>query len=72
MYSTAALFAMTAAGEAAGHYLHELYYESAATILTLITLGKLLVPAETALPGPLSTGMLSPVRDASSTALSCF
>ena len=42
VYSTAALFAMTAAGEAAGHYLHELYYESAATILTLITLGKLL------------------------------
>ncbi len=46
-YSTYALFAMgdaMMAGDAAhaAHYLHELYYESAAMILTLITVGKLL------------------------------
>ena len=47
IYSTYALFAM---GEAmfsgnvahAAHYLHELYFESAAMILTLITVGKIL------------------------------
>lgn len=39
-YSTAVLYAMTAGGEAAAHGLHDLYYESAAMILTLITLGK--------------------------------
>ena len=45
LYSVCALFAMTgaqAAGEHAGHWLHELYFESAAMILTLITVGKLL------------------------------
>ncbi len=46
-YSVYALFAMTglqAQGNAAGaaHYLHEFYFESAAMILTLITVGKLL------------------------------
>ena len=43
-YSTAALFAMTAAAtpEAAAHYLHELYFETAAMILALITVGKML------------------------------
>ena len=46
-YSTYALFAMTAAqlrGEAemVMHYMHEFYFESAAMILTLITLGKML------------------------------
>lgn len=46
-YSTVALFAMTDAqsrGDATvvTAYMHELYFESAATILTLITLGKLL------------------------------
>jgi len=46
-YSTYALFAMSAALAAgdvthAAHYLHELYFESAAMILTLITVGKLL------------------------------
>ncbi len=46
-YSTYALFAMgdaMMAGDAAhaAHYLHELYFESAAMILTLITVGKLL------------------------------
>ena len=46
-YSTYALFAMTAAqaqGDlAAAHgYLHEFYFESAAMILTLITVGKML------------------------------
>lgn len=46
-YSTVALFAMTAAqvtgGEAAAsRYMDELYFESAAMILTLITLGKTL------------------------------
>lgn len=47
IYSIYALFAMTekmAAGEmmAAHHYLHEFYFESAAMIVTLITLGKML------------------------------
>ena len=39
-YSTVATFAMTQ-GHAA-HWLHELYFESAAMILTLITVGKML------------------------------
>jgi len=47
VYSTYALFAMTHAytlGDtmAAKHYLHEFYFESAAMILTLITVGKML------------------------------
>ena len=47
VYSCAALFAMSArqaAGDLSGaaHYLHELYFESAAMILALITVGKLL------------------------------
>lgn len=47
VYSTYALFAMTGAQaegnlSEAAHYLHELYFESAAMILTLITLGKML------------------------------
>lgn len=47
LYSLFALFMMTdaqAAGDSAAlmHYFHELYFESAAMILTLITLGKLL------------------------------
>ncbi len=46
-YSTYALFAMTDAqmrGDMAGvmSYMHEFYFESAATILTLITVGKML------------------------------
>lgn len=46
-YSVYALFAMTAAqvnGDSAGvmSYMHEFYFESAAMILTLITLGKML------------------------------
>ena len=46
-YSTFALFAMTDAQvkgnmDAVMSYMHEFYFESAATILTLITLGKLL------------------------------
>ena len=42
-YSTARLFAMTAAGpEAALAGLHDLYFESAAMILALITVGKML------------------------------
>ncbi len=40
IYSTYALFRMTV--DAGGHYLHELYFESSAMILTLITVGKLL------------------------------
>lgn len=39
LYSTAVLFSMTAN---VGHGLHDLYFESAAMILTLITLGKFL------------------------------
>ncbi len=46
-YSTYALFAMTAAqvrgdSEAVMHYMMEFYFESAAMILTLITVGKML------------------------------
>ncbi len=43
VYSTYALFAMTGAEESMrGHYLHEFYFESAAMILALITVGKML------------------------------
>ena len=47
VYSTVALFAMTDAqvkgnADAVMSYMHEFYFESAATILTLITLGKML------------------------------
>lgn len=47
VYSTYALFAMTDAQvrgdmEAVMHYMHEFYFESAAMILTLITVGKML------------------------------
>ncbi len=42
VYSTYALFIMTAKPDEAMHYLHELYFESSAMILTLITVGKLL------------------------------
>ncbi|MBQ3118625.1 MAG: heavy metal translocating P-type ATPase [Clostridia bacterium] len=42
IYSTYALFAMTGARADAYHYLHEFYFESAAMILALITVGKML------------------------------
>ncbi len=42
IYSTYALFKMTVDVEMAHHYLHEFYFESAAMILTLITVGKML------------------------------
>ncbi|MBQ0000563.1 MAG: heavy metal translocating P-type ATPase [Clostridiales bacterium] len=47
LYSTYALFAMTGAQvngdmDAVMHYMHEFYFESAAMILTLITVGKML------------------------------
>lgn len=43
VYSTYMLFKMTAvSGEPAHHYLHQFYFESAAMILTLITVGKML------------------------------
>ena len=47
IYSTYALFAMTGAqvhgdSELVMHYMHEFYFESAAMILALITLGKML------------------------------
>ncbi|MGN0773751.1 MAG: heavy metal translocating P-type ATPase [Candidatus Ventricola sp.] len=47
VYSTYALFAMTDAqlhgdAEAVMHYMHEFYFESAAMILALITVGKML------------------------------
>ena len=47
LYSAYALFAMTGAqvkGDVTGaaHYMHEFYFESAAMILTLITVGKML------------------------------
>ena len=41
-YSLYALFAMTGAQEDAAHWMHEFYFESAAMILTLITVGKML------------------------------
>lgn len=47
LYSVVVLFAMTAAhhsgdADSVMHYMHEFYFESAAMILTLITVGKLL------------------------------
>ncbi len=42
IYSTVIFFEMTASPEHAAHMLHGLYYESAAMILTLITVGKTL------------------------------
>lgn len=42
VYSTYVLFRMTADTEMAHHYLHDFYFESAAMILTLITVGKML------------------------------
>ncbi len=42
IYSIYAIFAMTISPENAHHYMHELYFESAAMILALITLGKML------------------------------
>lgn len=42
VYSTYVLFRMTADIGNAHHYLHEFYFESAAMILTLITVGKML------------------------------
>ena len=43
VYSTYVLFKMTTvSGQLAHHYLHEFYFESAAMILTLITVGKML------------------------------
>ena len=42
LYSLWALFAMTGNPMHAAHYLHEFYFESAAMILTLITVGKML------------------------------
>ena len=43
VYSTYLLIKMfTVSGELAHHYLHEFYFESAAMILTLITVGKML------------------------------
>ena len=41
-YSTYALFRMTASVGQAAHLMHELYFESATMILTLITIGKML------------------------------
>ena len=42
VYSAAVLFVMTMQPEHGEHLLHELYFESAAMILTLITVGKML------------------------------
>ncbi len=42
IYSVYVLFMMTAAGHAETGYMHDLYFESAAMILTLITVGKML------------------------------
>ena len=42
LWSAYALFRMSAGGDLAEHYYHQLYFESAAMILVLITVGKLL------------------------------
>ncbi len=42
IYSVYSLFMMTSEGTDTAHYMHELYFESAAMILTLITVGKML------------------------------
>lgn len=42
VYSVYALFKMTANAHMAHHWLHDFYFESAAMILTLITVGKML------------------------------
>ncbi len=42
IYSVAQLFIMTSDTSAAEHLLHDLYFEAAAMVLTLITVGKLL------------------------------
>lgn len=42
LYSVGVTFVMTAADDGGMHLLHELYYESAAMILALITVGKML------------------------------
>ncbi|MBE6718952.1 MAG: heavy metal translocating P-type ATPase [Ruminococcaceae bacterium] len=42
LYSVGVLFVMIYNPARAGHYLHELYFESAAMILVLITVGKML------------------------------
>ena len=42
IYSTYSLFAMTAEGADQHHLMHEFYFESAAMILALITVGKML------------------------------
>ena len=42
VYSVCVLFSMTASLSSASHSLHDLYFESSAMILTLITVGKLL------------------------------
>ncbi len=42
VYSTAVLFLMTADAAHAPHLIHEMYFESAAMILALITVGKML------------------------------
>lgn len=42
IYSTYSLFAMTAVGADQHHLMHEFYFESAAMILALITVGKML------------------------------
>ena len=57
VYSTFALFAMTDAqvkgnADAVMSYMHEFYFESAATILTLITLGKMLEAHQKEIPMP--------------------
>lgn len=70
LYSVYALFAMSAelsmgAGEHTAHWLHELYFESAAMILALITLGKML---ETRAKGKTTDALRSLLRLAPETA----
>ena len=71
LYSTCALFAMTDAqvkgdADAVMHYMHEFYFESAAMILTLITVGKML---ETRAKGKTTNALKSLMKLAPKTAV---
>ena len=66
VYSTYALFAMTAEGANQHHLMHEFYFESAAMILALITVGKML---EARSKGKTTTALKSLIDLAPKTAL---
>jgi len=59
VWSTYLLFRMTTDAAGAAHYLHQMYFESAAMILALITVGKLL---ETVAKGKTTSAIKSLIR----------